>query len=242
MNACMHTQPHTHAYLQAQLAVVSVSEFIMEKMRINTTQRLVKMKEGQSEGWGGMKWLVGQLCPTLRHWVIVGSLATPAIFPDGQLFLQFSLLTIRGWMLGLWDFSQSVVSSWSMLKWILTPGGQVSRPHWPDSPGPRVLVEAARVLCLHVHRIISPKHCEMTIQLRDQRCQKCATDDLQERSTLSLCKFGLSKCEKTVWLRRFKSYKTLKNTFVRKKKLQATWKILLTWRVFSRRFQSRSKQ
>lgn len=38
------------------------------------------MKEGvvcQSKEHKGMKWFVGQLC--LGHWIIVGSVATPAI-------------------------------------------------------------------------------------------------------------------------------------------------------------------
>lgn len=104
LHACTHGR--THTYLQAHLAIVSDVVYHGKQFNINSDQRHVKMKEGvvcQSEEYKGMKWFVGQL--HLGHWVIVRPLATPAIFPNGQLFLRPSLLTVQGWMLGIVGFS-----------------------------------------------------------------------------------------------------------------------------------------
>lgn len=103
VHAWMHTCTHgrTHTYLQAHLA--TVAHAVPHGTNVKSEQWHVKMKEEcQSKEYLGMKWFVGQL--RLGHWVIVRSLATPAIFPNGQLILRPSLLTIQGWMLGIVGF------------------------------------------------------------------------------------------------------------------------------------------
>lgn len=94
MHGCIHahmaaltlTCKHTWLQLHMQLP---------HGTNVKSEQWHVKMKEEcQSKEYLGMKWFVGQLY--LGHWVIVRSLATPAIFPNGQLILRPSLLTIQG--------------------------------------------------------------------------------------------------------------------------------------------------
>lgn len=204
-----------------------------------------------------MRWFFGQL--RLGHWVIVGSLATPAIFPNGQLFLRPSLLTIQGWMLGIVGFSP-------VCGVLLEHAHEVWRQEAKSADHTDLIHQGWRVLVGALRAPLwscSLDHLNQTLQddnaaqyNRVLNCEKsCVSglsgmDDLQQRSTVSFYKFGLSKCEKNFWPRLWKTFSwnsaepppPSKTHICVEKKIQATWKILLTWRVLTPQLKSRSKQ
>lgn len=98
----------------------------------------------QSEKCQGMKWSIGQL--HVGHWVIVRSLTNPRHLPYGSAFSMAFLVNNPGVNAGhcgvfpsLWCLvgacSNEVRRQW----------GQVSRPHWPDSPGMLSVSESSMI-------------------------------------------------------------------------------------------------
>lgn len=133
MHECMLAHMAVHTCLQAHLAVVS-DEFIMEKMRCK--QWHVQMKEGvvcQSKEHKGMVVRWPAPSGTLGHcWVC----CNPRHLTEWSAFsmaFHINNLRVNAGHCGIFPSLWCLVGACS--KSSLTPAGQVSRPHWPDSPG-----------------------------------------------------------------------------------------------------------
>lgn len=181
---------------------------------------------------------------------LLGLLQTPGIFPNGQLFLWPSLLTIQGWMPGIVGFSLvcGVLLEHAQMK---SDARRAKSADHTDLIHRGCWVLVSSMIPLWSCSLDSPKHYKMTIQISTtefsntkQVCLSCesSVDDVQERWTTSFCQFGLSKCEKKPRLWKTCSLQPKKTHSQGKKPRQATWKILLTRRVLTPYLNSHRKQ